>query len=136
MSTTASAIEKVVGNVKGNAVAVFSGMLIIMFTGLALQIIVAQWTEITSLRRELRLLQTARTINQDQVAELTYTLQQMRTEQTVSGQKDYVAGIVAALTQPNENLYGAIWHDGYDRGTAVQAASDAVESRYTVKPQE
>ena len=41
--STSAAIEKVVGNAKGNAVAVFSGMLIIMFTGLALQIIVAQW---------------------------------------------------------------------------------------------
>ena len=134
--STSAAIEKVVGNAKGNAVAVFSGMLIIMFTGLALQIIVAQWAEITSLRRELRLVQTAKTINQDQVAELTYNLQRLQYEQTATSQKDYVAGIVAVLTQSKENLYGAIWHDGYDRGAAVQADSDAVESRYTAKPQE
>lgn len=51
-------------------------MLVVMFIGLVLQIVVAQYVEATSLRREIRLLKETRDLNQSTIEQLMVRLHQ------------------------------------------------------------
>lgn len=89
---------------------------------LGLQFLAAQRFEIAALQRELRIAERSKAIEEDQTRELMYQLSQLRAEKEFSDTRQYVLGVVAAITKPDQ--YQAIWHAGYDRGSAVQKDVD------------
>lgn len=96
-----------------------------------LQIGIYQWTEIQSLRREVRLLENAKDILEDQTRELAMSVSNLTAESEASATRNFVLGVMAASKNPD--YYNSVWHDGYDRGTQVQK-----QQQYTTKtePQE
>jgi len=99
------------------------------------QIIVAQYIESQSLRRELRIAERALNIEAAQVADLTYQLQQSRVDQSAAATQNFVSGVVSAVEE--RDRYNEIWHAGYDRGAAVQqyvnSLDTTAQSIYTQK---
>lgn len=94
----------------------------------ALQVLVYQWCEIGTLKRELRLTAAAKAIADDQVRELSMNLGRMCAEQDSASIKGFVQGVVDAINRPDH--YRTIWHDGYDRGMQTfKYATDEEETR-------
>lgn len=93
---------------------------------LGCQIIVAQYIEAQSLRRELRLTERALNIEAAQVADLMYQLQQSRVDQSAAATQNFVTGVVSAVEE--RDRYNEIWHAGYDRGVAVQQYVNSLDS--------
>lgn len=110
------------------------GVLTFVFA-LFCQIIVAQYIEAQSLRRELRIAERALNIEASQVADLTYQLQQSRIDQSAAATQNFVSGVVSAVEE--RDRYNEIWHAGYDRGAAVQqyvnSLDTTAQSIYTQK---
>lgn len=57
-------------------------------------------------------------IQTDQIRELIADLQNAKQKNDSMRTEGYVAGVSDAVNKPDH--YMAIWHNGYDRGTAVQ----------------
>jgi len=57
-------------------------------------------------------------IQDDQVRELISSLQQANQRNETMKTEGYVAGAMDVIVRPDH--YMAIWHEGYDRGSAVQ----------------
>lgn len=87
----------------------------IVFLVSFLQIGIYQWTEIQSLRREIRLLNEAKDILEDQSRDLAMTVTKLTSENDSVATKNFVLGVVSANKSPE--LYNSVWHDGYERGT-------------------
>lgn len=108
------------------------GTLVAVFV-LGSQVVVSQWAEITSLKRELRLAEKAKAIEADQIRDLLYQLSQARADVEFAGNKQFVLGVVEAITHPDR--YKEVWHSGYDRGTAnqkyVDESPEAAKTAYT-----
>lgn len=98
------------------------GSVIVVILVLGSQVVVSQWAEITSLKRELRLAEKAKEIEGDQIRDLLYQLSQFRADADFAGNKQFVLGVVEAVTHPDR--YNEVWHAGYDRGTANQKYVD------------
>lgn len=84
-------------------------------------------------REHLRVHETTNKIASDQIADLTYQLYQAKMAAEFSSVKDFVAGATDALRR--DETYTEIWHNGYDRGVAVEAYARAEEEKakaYTV----
>jgi hypothetical protein len=89
------------------------------------QIITSQYTEIVSLRREIRLSETARNLSDDQIQELMYITMRLNSEKESSNTQQYVLGAVEAAKNPEK--FNQIWHDGYNRGIAtIQYAKETL----------
>lgn len=92
---------------------------------LLLQVVVAQYVEIQSLHRELRVSSQALKIEASQASDLMYQLQQIRGDQNSAATQNFVAGVAAAVD--DRDRYSAIWHNGYDRGSQVQQYADNLD---------
>lgn len=87
------------------------------------QFIIFQFFLISSLKQQIAFSEKSKQIQTDQIQDLTYQLSQLKTEQQFDATKNFVAGVVEAIS--NKNYYSEIWHSGYDRGSAVtQYAQD------------
>lgn len=82
-----------------------------------LQIGIYQWTEIQSLRREIRLVTEAKNILEDQTRDLSMSVAKLMAENESAATKNFVLGVVSANKSPE--LWNRVWHDGYERGTQV-----------------
>lgn len=69
-------------------------------------------------------------IQADQIRELISNLQQANVKNENLRTEGYVAGVMDMINKPDH--YMAIWHNGYDRGSSVQA--DLIKAGY--RPQE
>jgi len=101
------------------------GVMVFVFA-LFCQIIVAQYIESQSLRRELRIAERALNIEAAQVADLTYQLQQSRIDQSAEATQNFVSGVISAVDE--RDRYNEIWHAGYDRGVAVQQYVNSLDT--------
>lgn len=92
-----------------------------------------QHNQIKSLQLQVQLSDKARDIESDEVRDLMYALQASRTESESKATQGYVAGLIEFQSKPEH--YTGVWHDGYDRGTEVEAESNRVlaESVKTLK---
>lgn len=86
---------------------------------------------VEQLREQVRIGAASQRIANDQIADLTYQLQQAKTEQQFANTREFVAGAVDALRRPE--YYEEIWHAGYDRGTAVEQYTQAVAAESSGK---
>ena len=98
------------------------------------QLLFLQYQKNNLLQSELSLTQQARKIDSDELREVLYHLSQARSEQQTAEVKNFVAGVAAAVTNPEK--YQEVWHAGYERGSAVQQYAtqldiDADAVRYT-----
>lgn len=101
---------------------------------LLVQVIVAQGVWISHLYSKTDLLLTGQDIARDQIQDLSQQLETARAISQTAGVQQFVAG-VNAVTQ-NPGYYSEVWHDGYNRGTAVQqyaAELDKRETQYTAQ---
>jgi hypothetical protein len=94
------------------------------------QFAIFQNYEINRLHQEIRLAQQAKQIDSDQIRDLMYTLTNSKMEQESIGNRQFVAGVVEAVTKPDH--YSEIWHNGYDRGTAIQQYADSLDKKVTL----
>jgi hypothetical protein len=78
------------------------------------QVCVTQWSEIQSLRREVRLMGEAKDLVGDQVRELNMALATLVSERDSVATKNFVMGVVEATKKPGH--YDGVWHDGYNQG--------------------
>jgi hypothetical protein len=92
-----------------------------------LQITINSWFDANRLRDELRITKEAMKIADDQIRDITYELQQARVADEADHTRWFVAGVVSAAERPE--YYNEIWHAGYDRGSAVQAAANELEKK-------
>lgn len=90
-----------------------------------------QATRIENLEAHIRVYETAARVADDQISELTYQIYQLKTEKEFVGLKEFVAGATDALRRPEH--YNAVWHDGYDRGVAVEADARASQQKETAE---
>lgn len=84
-------------------------------------IIISQNSQIQQLQLSSELSDKARTIDGDQIRDLLYTVQQLKSEQESIRTQAYVSGAVSVLE--NKDHIQGIWHDGYDRGAEVTMLS-------------
>lgn len=87
---------------------------VVAFLLSALQLGIYQWTEVQSLRREIRLLQQAKDILEDQAGDLALTVARLTSESESMATRQFVLGAMAAGKNPD--YYSGVWHDGYNRG--------------------
>lgn len=64
-------------------------------------------------------------LDNDQIRDLMYSVQQLTTKNETLKTEGFVQGVVSAVNRPN--YYQSIWHAGYDRGSEVMA--DMAESK-------
>lgn len=74
--------------------------------------------KVETLKQTIELSEKARQIENDQVRDLMYALQQERNKIDSAKTQSFVAGVVDCLQ--NKDAYQKVWHAGYDRGTEVQ----------------
>lgn len=101
---------------------IFSIVCIITIAG---HITIGQYNRIQQLELGSELSDKARAIDQDQIRDLLYTVQQLHAEKESIGTQAYVSGVISVLD--NKEHYERIWHDGYDRGAEVQLATNLAE---------
>jgi hypothetical protein len=89
------------------------------------QICVNQYCALSRNSEEIRICRAAMKIADEQIRDLTYELQNSRIDEGAIQTRWFVAGIAAAMNRPDS--YAEIWHDGYDRGVAVQQAAHEAE---------
>ena len=82
------------------------------------QVIVTQYAVITSQRTELSFMRTSGRISEDQISDMMYELSKLRAELETNSTQQFIAGVAAAIERRDE--FNAIWHAGYDRGSATQ----------------
>ena len=82
------------------------------------QLLLLQYQRNNVLQSEMSLTQQARRIDADELREVLYHLTQAKADQQASEIKNFVAGVAAAVSNPEK--YQEVWHAGYDRGSAVQ----------------
>jgi hypothetical protein len=92
---------------------------------LSLQIIIFQLFAINRLHEEIRISEKAKSIENDQSQELMYQLTQMKAEMEAAGTRQFVAGVVEAVSKPDH--FTEIWHNGYDRGAATTQYADSLD---------
>jgi len=79
------------------------------------------------LRREIRLLERSRDLANDQINELFYTVDTLRSEKDSTATRQFVAGVIEAIQ--NKEYLTSVWHDGYDRGTSVISYTSQKEEK-------
>lgn len=82
------------------------------------QVIITQYSIITSLRTEISFAKASHRLSSDQVSDMMYELSKVRSELEGIATQNFVAGVTAAIERRDE--FQAVWHNGYDRGVAVQ----------------
>ena len=90
------------------------------------QVCMTQWSEIQSLRREVRLMGEAKEVVDDQVRELSMAVATLTSERDSIATKNFVMGVVEATKKPDH--YDGVWHDGYNQGMQ-QTRSYTTEER-------
>jgi len=81
--------------------------------------IIWQWFRIDRLSECLELSHQARRLESEQVRDLMFAFQNAKIEKESVSVRAYVEGVVRGFS--DEEHYAQIWHDGYDRATAVEA---------------
>ena len=92
------------------------------------QIIVVQWAWINHLKQNVEIVNQSNQIEKGLIQDLIIQLSNAKNDNSTIGSQQFVAGIMAAIQNPNH--YAEIWHHGYDRGSNV--ARDEKESAYTI----
>lgn len=85
------------------------------------QVLLHQWWEIQSLKREIRLLESAKEIVEDQVRELGMSVSSLVSERDSVATRHFVMGVLESARRPD--YYGGVWHDGYDHGVQTHKYS-------------
>lgn len=62
-------------------------------------------------------------IDQDQIRDLLYELQNLKNEKSIFSSASFAAGIIEGINKKDQ--YDKIWHSGYERGTENQMLSDS-----------
>ena len=115
-----------------NNLALIGSFVIVFF---CVQAIILQQHHILLLQHECQLRVKAAEIETAQCDDLEFQLAQMRLTKEITDVKQYVTGVVAAISNPEH--YAEVWHAGYDRGTVVQQYADQLEiSTYTSAKEE
>lgn len=78
------------------------------------QVILHQWWEIHNLKREIRLLESAKDIVEDQCRELEMSVSVLTSERDSVATRHFVMGVLESSRRPE--YYNGVWHDGYDHG--------------------
>jgi len=78
--------------------------------------------KVETLKQTVELSEKARQIENDQVRDLMYALQQEKDKNIAIQTQSFVAGVLDAIE--NKDRYQQVWHAGYDRGTEVQMLAD------------
>jgi hypothetical protein len=86
------------------------------------QVLVTQHTIIAQMHLAQRL-------SDDQINDLAYQLIQRNEECERKNMQQFVAGVVATLERRDE--MSAVWHDGYDRGSAVERYAAEIDAKKT-----
>ena len=88
----------------------------------AAQFIIYQNYKIEHLNDFARFSEKARQIDQDQIRDLMYSLQNARIEKEAANTAGFVAGVIDATNR--KDVYSEIWHSGYSRGSENQILMD------------
>jgi hypothetical protein len=102
-----------------------------VYVGVAVATLIGHYTlntqrHMTNLEVLVRAADQKERIQADQIRELIAGLQQANQKNETLKTEGYVAGVSDAINKPD--YYMAIWHQGYDRGSAVQA--DVIKAGY------
>jgi transcriptional regulator NrdR family protein len=90
---------------------------------LFLQTLIGFYFENSRLRWALQISEKSKSIADDQIQELIYAANNLKSEKEAISTQSFVAGIMDAIK--NKDSYSAIWHEGYNRGEIVaQYASE------------
>jgi hypothetical protein len=106
-------------------------IIVVCVATLAGHVCIYQNNRIETLKQTADLSEKARKIESDQVRDLFYALRETKAQNETIAVQSFVAGVVDTLKREPE--YQKIWHDGYDRGTEVQAEMFAVQTKETPK---
>jgi hypothetical protein len=93
------------------------------------QVIVTQYMMISHLRSQLEFNQTAHRLASDQIADMMYELDRVRSTRDTNNLQQFVAGAVTMIDRRDD--FTAMWHDGYNRGTAVQQYAAELDAQKT-----
>ena len=88
----------------------------------AAQFIIYQNYKIENLNDLVRFGEKARQIDQDQIRDIMYSLQNAKIEKESANSAGFVAGIIDATNR--KDVYSEIWHSGYSRGSENQILMD------------
>jgi len=69
-------------------------------------------------------------IDQEQIRDLMYELQNLKNEKSAFNSASFVAGIIEGMNKKDQ--YDQIWHSGYERGTQNQILVDESKSNKQV----
>lgn len=94
----------------------------------AAQFIIYQNYKIENLNDLARFSEKARQIDQDQIRDLMYSMQNTKIEKEAANSAGFVAGAIDATNR--KDVYSEIWHSGYARGSENQILMD--ESKESV----
>ena len=106
-----------------------------VYCGVAIATLVGHYTlntqrHMTNMEFLLKASDTKERIQNDQIGELISGLQLANQKNESLRTEGYLAGVADVINKPDH--YMAIWHQGYDRGSAVQA--DAMNVSMRLKP--
>ena len=101
-------------NVKSNR----SFWIAFAFCTVAAHYSIFEFTQSQRLKFEIELLQKKEKIDNDQIRDLMYSLQDQKSNNEMVKAQGYVAGILDGIK--HEDHYMTIWHDGYNRGSEVR----------------
>lgn len=101
------------------------------FLVLSMQVNFFQFMKINRLNDELRITQKAKEIETDQSQDLMYQLTQLKAQVEAEGTRQFVAGVVSAVSKPD--FYTEIWHSGYDRGVATTQYANNIDLQDAAK---
>lgn len=102
-----------------------------LYCGVAVATLIGHWGLNTQQRLAnqdiiIKASQTKERIQNDQINELMAGLRQSNQSLESSKTQGYIAGVTDMINRPDH--YMAIWHNGYDRGSAVQ--QDVIKANY------
>jgi len=106
-----------------------------VYVGVAIATLIGHYTlntqrEISNLEVLVKAADQKERIQADQIRELIAGLQQANQKNETLKTEGYVAGVSDAINKPDHFM--AIWHQGYDRGAAVQ--TDVMNVSLKLKP--
>jgi len=104
-----------------------SQLLFGIFTFLAMQVIVFQYGQISSLKQEIQISNKMKQIDQDQIRDLLYEISKKNQDVQSIAVTNYVSGVVDSLNK--KDYYYEIWHDGFDKGFANKELIDEIDQK-------
>jgi hypothetical protein len=86
---------------------------------LTLQICVAQWAEIQSLRREFRIMEESRSFTEEKNRGLCLMVSTLTAERESVATRNFILGVVKSMK--NSERYEEVWQGGYEQGLKAQS---------------